>query len=31
MVFTDVAEGLSLPQWALDATVPQPTPWRYPE
>ena len=32
MVFTDVAEGLSLPQWTLDETAPQPAaPWRYPQ
>jgi hypothetical protein len=31
MVFTDVAEGLSLPQWTLDETVAQPVPWRYPQ
>lgn len=31
MVFSDVSDGLSLPQWTLDETVPQPTPWRYPE
>lgn len=32
MVFTDVAEGLSLPQWTLDEAATQPTtPWRYPE
>ncbi len=32
MVFTDVAEGLSLPQWTLDADATQPArPWRYPE
>jgi uncharacterized OB-fold protein len=31
MVFTDVAEGLSLPQWAIDDEAPQPAqPWRYP-
>ncbi|MGH7153890.1 MAG: Zn-ribbon domain-containing OB-fold protein [Acetobacteraceae bacterium] len=31
MVFADVAEGLALPQWTLDETVPQPErPWRYP-
>lgn len=30
MVFTDVAEGLSLPQWTLDEEADQPdTPWRY--
>ncbi|MBV9861936.1 MAG: OB-fold domain-containing protein [Alphaproteobacteria bacterium] len=32
MVFTDVADGLSLPQWTLDDTAPQPTqPWRHPQ
>ncbi len=31
MVFKDVAEGLSLPLWTLDESVPQPEPWRYPE
>jgi len=32
MVFSDVAPGLSLPQWTIDGTVPQPAkPWRYPE
>lgn len=31
MVFTDVAPGLSLPQWTIDEGVPQPEPWRYPE
>ncbi len=32
MVFTDVAEGLSLPQWTLDEAADQPeTPWRYPQ
>lgn len=31
MVFSDVAPGLSLPQWTIDETVPQPRePWRYP-
>ena len=31
MVFTDVAEGLSLPQWAIDEGADQPaSPWRYP-
>src|SRR5215472_2089846 len=30
MVFTDVAPGLSLPQWTIDEGAPQPaTPWRY--
>jgi uncharacterized protein len=32
MVFTDVAPGLSLPQWTLDETEAAPAPlWRYPE
>jgi uncharacterized OB-fold protein len=32
MVFADVSEGLSLPQWTLDADAKQPdTPWRYPQ
>jgi len=31
MVFTDVAEGLSLPQWTIDEEADQPAPWRYPE
>jgi uncharacterized OB-fold protein len=32
MVFTDVSDGLSLPQWTLDESAPQPeTPWRYPQ
>jgi uncharacterized OB-fold protein len=31
MVFTDIASGLSLPQWMLDHDSPQPQrPWRYP-
>lgn len=31
MVFTDIAPGLSLPQWTLDPDSPQPQrPWRYP-
>jgi uncharacterized protein len=30
MVFTDVAPGLSLPQWTLDHDAQQPPrPWRY--
>ena len=30
MVFTDVAEGLSLPQWTIDDAAPQPAKvWRY--
>ncbi len=31
MVFADVTEGLSLPQWTIDEAVEQPQPWRYPE
>ncbi len=31
MVFSDVAPGLSLPQWTIDEAATQPTrPWRYP-
>ena len=30
MVFADVSEGLSLPQWTIDEAAPQPAkPWRY--
>ncbi len=32
MVFSDVAPGLSLPQWAIDEGARQPAkPWRYPQ
>lgn len=32
MVFSDVAAGISLPQWTLDETATQPAkPWRYPQ
>jgi uncharacterized OB-fold protein len=32
MVFTDIAPGLSLPQWTIDETAQQPAkPWRYPQ
>lgn len=32
MVFTDVADGLSLPQWTIDENAAQPeSPWRYPQ
>jgi uncharacterized OB-fold protein len=32
MVFSDVADGLALPQWTIDETATQPTkPWRYPQ
>jgi uncharacterized OB-fold protein len=31
MVFADVADGLSLPQWTIDESAAQPVkPWRYP-
>jgi hypothetical protein len=31
MVFADVTDGLSLPQWTIDTGAPQPVkPWRYP-
>lgn len=30
MVFNDVGEGLSIPQWTLDTEADQPRPWRYP-
>ncbi len=31
MVFTDVADGIALPQWTLDTDAAQPAaPWRYP-
>ena len=31
MVFSDVGDGMSLPQWTLDETAQQPaSPWRYP-
>lgn len=31
MVFSDVADGIALPQWTLDAAAEQPErPWRYP-
>lgn len=30
MVYTDIGEGLSVPQWTLDDSVAQPVPWRYP-
>jgi uncharacterized OB-fold protein len=29
MVFSDVSEGLSLPQWTIDESATQPEPWRY--
>ncbi|WP_428534073.1 Zn-ribbon domain-containing OB-fold protein [Rhodopila sp.] len=32
MVFSDVSDGLALPQWTLDTKATQPpTPWRYPQ
>jgi hypothetical protein len=32
MVFSDVSDGLALPQWTIDETATQPaTPWRYPQ
>ncbi|HEY4040551.1 MAG TPA: OB-fold domain-containing protein [Rhodopila sp.] len=32
MVFSDVGDGLSLPQWTLDTAAAQPAkPWRYPQ
>ncbi len=32
MVFSDVTDGMALPQWTIDDTVPQPrNPWRYPQ
>ena len=32
LVFAPVADGLALPQWAIDETAEQPAkPWRYPE
>ena len=32
MVFSDVAEGLALPQWTIDETAQQPSAiWRYPQ
>ena len=32
MVFADVADGLSLPQWTIDEAAAQPDkPWRYPQ
>jgi hypothetical protein len=30
MVFSDVSDGIALPQWTIDETAPQPAnPWRY--
>jgi uncharacterized OB-fold protein len=31
IIFADVANGLSLPQWTLDDDQPVKPPWRYPE
>jgi uncharacterized protein len=31
MVFRDIVPGLSLPQWTIDDTAVQPSPWRYPQ
>jgi uncharacterized protein len=32
MVFSDVSDGLALPQWTIDETAAQPAkPWRYPQ
>ena len=31
MVFADVGDGISLPQWTLDEDVQSDAPWRYPE
>ena len=31
MVFNPVADGIAVPNWTIDETVSQPTPWRYPE
>jgi hypothetical protein len=32
MVFSDVSDGLALPQWAIDEAATQPAkPWRYPQ
>ncbi len=30
VVYTDIGEGFSVPQWTLDDGVEQPVPWRYP-
>lgn len=29
MIFTDIGEGFSIPQWTLDDTAEQTAPWRY--
>lgn len=32
MVFSDVTDGMALPQWTIDEAAPQPDkPWRYPQ
>jgi uncharacterized OB-fold protein len=31
MVFSDVADGIALPQWTIDETAQQPARWRYPQ
>jgi uncharacterized OB-fold protein len=32
MVFSNVADGIALPQWTIDETAAQPAaPWRYPQ
>jgi len=32
MVFTDIADGIAMPQWTIDEDAEQPAkPWRYPE
>ncbi|HJM93602.1 MAG: OB-fold domain-containing protein [Alphaproteobacteria bacterium] len=32
MVFTDIADGIAMPQWTIDEEAKQPAkPWRYPE
>ena len=31
MVFTDIGEGMAIPQWTLDNTAPQSVPWKYPD
>ena len=31
MVFSQVSDGFALPQWIIDETADQPTPWRFPQ
>jgi uncharacterized OB-fold protein len=31
MTFTQVSDGIALPQWMVDEAAAQPAPWRYPE